>query len=167
MGAMLCVGTAIEKTNRTDSLVAGVGEPKAGSGDIANCECVPVPWDDEGVADRRETFDKLLAVWNGDAGVDELDSLLSPSYLGHLGSRVRNVAGLKRDIADYRDRVPGVRFRVEHQFGEGDYLASRLTAHAVDATASESAIICGMNISLWKGGLLAEEWAVWETFAGN
>lgn len=124
-----------------------------------------VPWDDGLVADRRETFDKLLAVWNGDAGIDELDSLLAPSYRGHLGSRLRDVAELKRDIADYRDRVPGVRFRVEHQFSGGSYLAARLTAHAVDA--STTAIVCGMNISRWEGGLLAEEWAVWETFGGD
>ena len=116
------------------------------------------------MADPRETFDKLLAVWNGDAGIDELDSLLSPTYRGHLGSRLRNVAELKRDIADYRDRRPGVRFRVEHQFSDGSYLAARLTAHAADATTP---IVCGMNISRWEGGLLAEEWAVWETFGGN
>lgn len=24
--------------------------------------------------------------------------------------------------------------------------------------------ICGLNISRWEDGLLAEEWAVWETF---
>jgi hypothetical protein len=114
------------------------------------------------VADQREMFDKLLAVWNGDAGVDELDVLLSPSYRGHLGSRLRNIAELKRDIADYRDRLPGVRFRVEHQFSDGIYLAARLTAHA--GGASTTAFICGMNISRWEGGRLSEEWAVWETF---
>jgi hypothetical protein len=117
----------------------------------------------QGVADRRRTFARLLAVWNGEADLDELDSLVSPTYRGHLGLRDRDSARLKQDIAAYRERVLGVRFRVEHQFGEGDYLASRLTAHA-PAIAAAEAVVCGLNISRWEDGLLAEEWAVWETF---
>jgi hypothetical protein len=27
----------------------------------------------------------LLAVWNGEEALDELDSLVSPNYRGHLG----------------------------------------------------------------------------------
>jgi hypothetical protein len=117
------------------------------------------------VADRHETFSTLLAVWNGEADLDALGSLVTPTYRGHLGSRDRDLAQLKRDIAAYRDRVPGVLFRVEHQFGQSDHLASRLTAHALRAEAGEPAVVCGLNISRWEEGLLAEEWAVWENFA--
>jgi len=45
-----------------------------------------------------------------------------------------------------------------NQFGSGDYLATRLTASAGGQT------IAGLNMSRWLGGLLDEEWAVWETF---
>jgi SnoaL-like polyketide cyclase len=116
------------------------------------------------VDERGETFSRLLAVWNGEVDLDALESLVTPAYRGHLGSRDRDLAGLKRDIAAYRDRVPGVHFRVEHQFGEGNHLASRLTAHAPSVRAGEPATVCGLNISRWEGGLLAEEWAVWEAF---
>jgi hypothetical protein len=61
----------------------------------------------------------------------------------------------------YRERTPDVRFRSEHQFGEGDYLATRLTATAAGQT------ICGLNISRWEDGLLAEEWALWEPFGSD
>ena len=107
--------------------------------------------------DRSETFAHLLAIWNGEADLSELDSLLVPSYRGHLGSRGRDATDLRHDIAAYRERTPDVRFRPEHQFGEGDYLATRWTATAGGRT------ICGLNISRWEDGLLAEEWAVWET----
>jgi hypothetical protein len=113
--------------------------------------------------DRHETFERLLAVWNGEADVDELDSLLAPAYLGHLGSRDRDAARLREDIVSYRTRVPGACFRAEHQFGEGDYLATRLTA----ATAAGGETICGLNMSRWEGGLLAEEWAIWESFGST
>ena len=113
---------------------------------------VPVP-------DRSETFARLLAVWNGEADPTELDAMLAASYQGHLGSRSRDAVDLKRDIVAYRARVPDVRFHPEHQFGEGDYLATRLTATAAGRT------IAGLNISRWEGGLLAEEWAIWEPFS--
>jgi hypothetical protein len=107
---------------------------------------------------RRDAFGRLLAVWNGDADLTELDLLITASYRGHLGSRERDADQLKDDIAAYRRRVPGVRFTAEHQFGEGDYLATRLTASAGSRT------IAGLNVSRWEDDLLAEEWAIWETF---
>jgi len=112
----------------------------------------------------RETFARLLDVWNGEAALDELDALVSASYRGHLGSRERDLARLKQDIAEYRERVPGVRFSVEHQFGQDEDLATRLTAHAPAGEAGTPTAISGLNISRWDNGLLAEEWAVWEAF---
>ena len=119
------------------------------------------------MTDRRETFARLLAVWNGEAEVDELDSLVSPNYRGHIGLRDRDLLRLKQDIADYRDRQPGVRFQVEHQFGEGAHLATRLTAHAAADAAEKPAAVSGLNISRWEDGVLAEEWAIWESFSGD
>lgn len=107
---------------------------------------------------RRDAFARLLAVWNGEVELDEIDSLLAPSYRSHLGSRERDVVQLKQDIASYRARVPDVRFTAEHQFGEGNYLATRLTATAGGRT------VAGLNLSRWENDLLAEEWAMWETF---
>jgi hypothetical protein len=107
---------------------------------------------------RNATFARLLAVWNGDANIDEIDSLVTSSYRGHLGSRERDAVQLKEDIAAYRRSVPDVRFSAEHQLGSGDYVATRLTASAGGQT------IAGLNMSRWVGDLLDEEWAVWETF---
>ena len=104
------------------------------------------------------SFARLVAIWNGDLGIDELDQLVTATYRGHIGSRSRDLAQLKLDIAAYRENAPGVRFTPEHQFGQGVYLATRLTAHAGGRT------ITGLNMSRWQDDLLAEEWAVWESF---
>jgi len=113
------------------------------------------------MADRRENFDRLLAIWGGSVPVEELDGLVAPGYVGHVGSRDRNLAQLKTDIAAYRAATPAV-FCVQHQISEGDYLATRLIAHRI---GSASSMIHGMNISRWENELLAEEWAVWESLA--
>lgn len=115
------------------------------------------------MAEGQESFERLLAIWNGDAEPGELSSILSLAYRGRIGSRERDAAGLARDIAALRERFPGVRFAVEHGFGDGECLASRLTAH-VPGPAGASTVVRGMNVSRWEDGLLAEEWAVWEAF---
>ena len=93
--------------------------------------------------------------------------MVSPTYRGHLGSSERDITQLKQEIAAYRQRVPSVRVRLEHQLSEGVCLASRLSAEADGPTTGTSMSISGMNISRWEDGLLAEEWAVWETFAAG
>jgi hypothetical protein len=102
-------------------------------------------------------------VWNGDAAVDELDHLVTSDYRGHLGSRDRDLVQLKRDIVAYRGRVDDVRFVVLHRFSAGEYDATRLLARAVDPTSGARLSAAGINISRWRSGLLAEEWAAWES----
>jgi hypothetical protein len=114
------------------------------------------------MTDRRETLSRYLAIWNGEQPLEALDALVTPGFLGHNGSRERNVSRLKADIAAYRHNAPSVRFGVDHQFGDDEYLASRVHAHITDRDGNE-VTLHGINISRWEGDLLAEEWAVWET----
>jgi hypothetical protein len=109
---------------------------------------------------------KVAQVWNGQAEVDTLDDLVTSTYVGHIGMRDRDLTRLKEDIAAYRAASPGVRFQIEHQFGDGTYVASRVTAHApAGGEGGRPTMAVGLNISRWEEGLLAEEWAVWETSA--
>lgn len=102
------------------------------------------------------------AIWNGEEDLANLDALLAPGFVGHIGSRERDLAGLKEDIVGYRNGAPSVRFTVEHQFGEGDFVATRLRAEIIHR--GNTITVRGINISRWEGDRLAEEWAVWETF---
>ena len=114
------------------------------------------------MADREAGLRRYLEIWNGSAGVDELDGLVTSDYLGHMGSRDRRLDELKGDIVAYRDRATGIRFEVMHRFSDGEYVATRVMAHATDSDTGAPLSACGLNISRWVDGLLAEEWAVWE-----
>ena len=109
-------------------------------------------------------MERYLAVWNGEAALDDLGSILSPAYRGHIGLRERTASDLRADIRAYRERLPGIRFTFEHQFAGAGHIASRLTAHAVDPATEATIVATGINISRWEDGLLAEEWAVWAAF---
>ena len=114
------------------------------------------------MTDRQETMSRYLAIWNGEEDLESLGALVAPGFVGHIGSRDRDLERLKDDIAAYRRGAPSVRFVIHHQFGEGEFMATRVTANAKNA-AGEEITLCGINISRWEAALLAEEWAVWET----
>jgi len=112
--------------------------------------------------DRREILARYLAIWNGEQPLDALDALVTPGFVGHIGSRDRDLSRLKEDIAAYRQDAPSARFGIHHQFGDDEYLASRVHARIIDQVGNE-VTLQGINISRWEDGLLAEEWAVWES----
>jgi hypothetical protein len=114
------------------------------------------------MSDRRETLRQYQAIWNGEQSLDSLDELVTAAFVGHIGSRDRDLRRLKEDIAAYRVNAPTVRFTIDHQFGDNEYLASRTTAHITNRDGNEFTLQ-GINISRWEGDRLAEEWAVWET----
>ena len=84
------------------------------------------------MGDRETSMRRYLAVWNGTTSIDDLDHLVTPGYVGHMGSRDRDVGELKGDIVGYRAHAREVEFVVMHQFSEGDYVATRLVARATD-----------------------------------
>ena len=77
------------------------------------------------MAARGEAFNRLVAVWNGEAEIADLDRLVAPAYVGHIRCRDRDLVRLKADIVAYRAATPNVVFRVEHQFGQGETTSRR------------------------------------------
>jgi hypothetical protein len=71
---------------------------------------------------RDEAFARYLAIASGEGDFDELDDLMAPSFVGHMGERTRDLAQLKRDMTAYRASADGIRFHIEQQFGDGDFL---------------------------------------------
>ena len=116
------------------------------------------------VADAGETRKRYLRVWNGEFEISALPTLLTSSYLGHLGSRDRDATQLADDIAAYRRVNPTIRFEIEDEFWSGARAASRVVARGTDGLGRQIAAR-GINISRFEEGLLAEEWAVWEALA--
>jgi hypothetical protein len=110
---------------------------------------------------REQALARYLAAWQGEAALDTIDEVVTDDYVGHMGFGNRGLAELKRDIAAYRVSADDVRFSIHHRFGEGDYLATRVSVRARGKNGEELEA-AGLNISRWHGDRLAEEWAVWE-----
>ena len=72
----------------------------------------------------------------------------------------RDADALGRYIAEFRRRFPGLRFTVNEQVGDGDRVATRLSA-----LRGDEELAVGMNFSRWQDGRLVEEWALWEPIA--
>jgi hypothetical protein len=115
-----------------------------------------------GMGDRQETFRRIADVWQGEADLSTLDELVTRSYIGHIGSRDRDLSQLKHDIAAYRQAAPDVRFRVEHQFGEGEYVATRVTAHASNPRpeSRQRRTAAGKTAYSPKNGLSGRAWRI-------
>jgi steroid delta-isomerase-like uncharacterized protein len=106
--------------------------------------------------------------------LDALDAIVDPAYVLHDPSspeEVRGVEGLKELVAMYRSGVPDLRVTIEHQFTEGDYVATRFTARGthqgeimrVPPTGRDVAIT-GITISRCRDGKIMEEWEVSDVF---
>jgi steroid delta-isomerase-like uncharacterized protein len=102
--------------------------------------------------------------------LDALDAIVHPDYEIHdpaLPREFRGVQGARDLVSMYRSGLAGLRVSIEHQFAQGDFVATRFTArgtHAGDmmgvpATGRE-VVITGLNISRCQGGKVVEEWEI-------
>jgi steroid delta-isomerase-like uncharacterized protein len=103
--------------------------------------------------------------------LDELDAIVDPDYVLHDPSapdEVRGVDGVKEMIQAYRTAF-GLRVTIEHQFADGDFVATRYTARGthnaefmgIPASGREG-IAAGICISRFRDGKLVEEWDCWD-----
>jgi len=103
-------------------------------------------------------FDRILDAWN-DADPSSIRDLITDDYQGHmlhLARGDRSADTYASWIADFRRSNPNVRFRVLAQGVTGNQVWSRLVATRPDDRTSY-----GMNTSVFRDGLVAEEWAIW------
>lgn len=97
---------------------------------------------------------------------DALHDILSPSFVLHPGD-VRGADGLADMVRGYRSTLAGLTVTVEHQFADGDYVATRTTIrgrHEGDLmgtppTGRDVAFTC-LTISRCRDGRIEEEWEI-------
>jgi steroid delta-isomerase-like uncharacterized protein len=109
-----------------------------------------------------------------DGNLDALDAIIDQAYVLHdpnAPEEVRGVDGLKELVAMYRSGVPDLRVTVEHQFTEGDYVATRFTARGTHdgeimglPPTGRQVSIAGITISRCRDGKIMEEWEVSDVF---
>lgn len=102
---------------------------------------------------------------------DALDEIVTADYVLHP-EEVRGAEGLKQMVQRYRDALSGLNVGIDHQFTDGDYVATRFTitgTHDGDlmgtpASGNEVAFT-GIAISRFDDGRIAEEWEITDTIA--
>lgn len=95
---------------------------------------------------------------------DALPSIVTADYVAHP-DEVRGPDGLAEMVRGYRDALAGLNVTVEHQFTEGDYVATRCTIRGrhdgelmgVPPTGRDVAFT-SLTISHCRDGKIAEEW---------
>ena len=103
-----------------------------------------------------------------DGNLDPLDAIVRPDYVLHAPSspeEIRGVEGARDLVTMYRNAMGGLRVAIEHQFSDGDYVATRFAARGthdgefmgVPPTGRDVTVPC-ITISRCRAGQVVEEW---------
>lgn len=102
---------------------------------------------------------------------DALDDIVTADYVLHP-NEVRGADGLKEMVRGYRDALSGLRVAIDHQFTDGDYVATRYTitgTHDGDLMGTppsgKDVAFTGITISRCEDGRIVEEWELTDTVA--
>jgi predicted ester cyclase len=87
---------------------------------------------------------------------DALPGIVSEDYLLHPEG-IRGADGLAEMVQRYRDQIPDLQVTIDHQFSEGDYVATRLTFRGHHVTDNDVEF-AGLTVSRFRTGKIAEEW---------
>jgi len=115
----------------------------------------------------------LEEVWS-DGNLSLLPELMDANSVCHGTPHRMTLEGItqyEQRIAVYKGMFPEIRFTVEDQFASGDKVASRWTASLKedseaarrDADTGEPITVCGITISRFENGKIAENWDTWDT----
>jgi steroid delta-isomerase-like uncharacterized protein len=95
---------------------------------------------------------------------DALHSIVTPDYVVHP-EEARGPAGLAEMVQGYRNAFADLSVTIEHQFAEGDYVATRTTIRGrhegdlMGAPATGRQVeFGGLTISRCRDGKIEEEW---------
>ena len=100
---------------------------------------------------------------------DALHESLSPDYVLHP-EEVRGVDGLAGLVNGYRRALADLKVTIDHQFADGDYVATRTTITGrhegelmgASPTGRQVAFTC-LTISRCRAGRIEEEWELADT----
>jgi predicted ester cyclase len=102
---------------------------------------------------------------------DALHAIVSPTFVLHPEG-IRGVDGLTEMVKGYRSALAGLTVTIDHQFAEGDYVATRSTVrgrhdgelNGIPPTGREVEFSC-LTISRCRGGKIEEEWELADTMS--
>lgn len=100
---------------------------------------------------------------------DALHAILSPDYVIHP-EEARGPEGLAEMVQGYRDSLADLHVTIEHQFAEGDYVATRSTIRGrhegelmgTPPSGRQVEFSC-LTLSRCRDGRIEEEWELGDT----
>ena len=101
----------------------------------------------------RDCFSQAAA-----GNFEALNGLLAEGYVLHPEG-IRGADGLAEMVQGYRSQIPDLDVTVEHQFTEGDYVATRVTIRGHHVTGHDVEFT-GLTISRCRDGKIEEEWEI-------
>jgi predicted ester cyclase len=100
---------------------------------------------------------------------DALPGILTPEYVLHPEG-VRGADGLAAMVQGYREAIAGLTVTIDHQFTEGDYVATRTTftgrheGELMGAVPTGREVeFTGLTVSRCRDGKIEEEWEIVDT----
>jgi predicted ester cyclase len=89
---------------------------------------------------------------------EALPDLVTDDYLLHPDG-IRGVDGLVEMVQGHRDAIPGLSITIDHQFAEGEFVATRYTLRGHHVT-DHDVEVTALAVSRISDGKIAEEWEI-------
>jgi predicted ester cyclase len=89
---------------------------------------------------------------------DALRDLLTEDYVLHPEG-IRGADGLAEMVQGYRESIPDLSVTIDHQFAEGDFVATRVTIRGHHVT-DHDVEFTGLTVSRCRDGRIDEEWEI-------
>ena len=90
-----------------------------------------------------------------------LPGLLSDDYVLHPEG-IRGADGLAEMVQGHRASIPDLNVTIDHQFTEGDYVATRFTIRGRHVSNNDVEVT-GLTVSRCRDGKIEEEWELVDT----
>jgi predicted ester cyclase len=119
----------------------------------AACKLAGMSTQEHNQAVVRDCFAQAAA-----GNFDALPGLLTEDYVLHP-ENVRGADGLAEMVRGYMASIPDMTVTVDQQFGDGDYVATRITVRGHHVSDNDVEF-CGLTISRCSDGRIAEEWEI-------
>jgi predicted ester cyclase len=89
---------------------------------------------------------------------DALPDLVADDYVLHPEG-IRGADGLAEMVQGHRDAIPDLSIAIDHQFAEGEFVATRYTVRGHHVT-DRDVEFTGLAISRLSDGKITEEWEI-------
>ena len=122
--------------------------------------------------DNKTIVRRLLEEpWTGNPEI--IDEYVDANYVGYDPSQpepLRGPQAVKEFVQTYLSAFSDARITVDHQFAEGDMVATRWTGRGTHdgelmgiAPTGKQVAVAGLTISHVENGRVVEEWTNWDT----